>query len=145
MRMVFGAAAATLVVCLSLAGPALGQGLPSDVEDKLGLRKNASRAEVERALSDYQRSGRRLPPETEQKLRVWMSRQGSDDGPRRGSGGFSGPGSPGRPSDFGGPPRRSERDYERDDYRDRCERRAERRGLHGREFRDYVRWCLERG
>ena len=76
MRMVFAAAAAALAVCLSLTGPALAQGLPSDVEDKLGLRKNASRAEVERALSDYQRSGRRLPPETEQKLRVWMSRAG---------------------------------------------------------------------
>jgi hypothetical protein len=132
MRMI-----AALVVGLGLVGPALGQGLPSDVEQKLGLRKNASPAEVERALSDYQRSGRRLPSDTEQKLRIWLSQQ------RAG---------PGRPGDFSGPPRRYDRDYDRrsyergyEDLRDRCERRAERRGLDGRDFRRYVRDCLDRG
>ena len=139
MRMI-----AALVIGLSLAGPAFGQGVPSDVEQKLGQRKNASPAEVERALSDYQRSGRRLPPETERKLREWLSRGGSDDGYRGRPGG-----GPGRPGDFAGPPRRYERDYDRGydrgDLRDRCERRAERRGLYGYEFRQFVRSCLERG
>ena len=114
MRMICGVA---LVVSLSLVGPAFGQGLPSDVEDKLGLRKNASPAEVERALSDFSRSGRRLPPDTERKLQIWLRQQRA--------------GGPGR-------------DYNEGDLQDRCERRAERRGLRGSEFRQYVRWCLER-
>jgi hypothetical protein len=45
----------------------------------------------------------------------------------------------GGPGGFAGEPR----------YRDRdrlghCERRAHQRGLDGREFRRYVRWCLDR-
>jgi hypothetical protein len=139
MRMVYGAAVTALVVGLSLSGPALGQGLPSDVEEKLGLRKNASPAEVQRALSDLERSGRRLPRETEHKLRAWLGRQGSDDRYE---------GRHGRPfrtdPGWAGPPRGYYQEYG-GDHRARCERRAERRGLRGYEFRDFMRWCLERG
>jgi hypothetical protein len=109
---------AALVLSLGLVGPAFGQGVPSDVEDKLGLRKNASPAEVERALSDFSRSGRRLPPDTERKLQIWFRQQRAGGGSGRG--------------------------YNEGDLRDRCERRAERRGLRGYEFRQYVRSCLER-
>jgi hypothetical protein len=133
MRMVYGAA--VLLVGLTLAGSALSQGLPSDVENKLGLRKNASPAEVERALADYQRSGRRLSSDTEQKLRAWL-RQRSDVDQRRAG-----------PSDRGweGPRRRlDDDDLDGDDRLARCERRAERRGLDGREFARYVRSCLQR-
>jgi hypothetical protein len=134
MRMIYGAA--VLLAGLTLAGSALSQGLPSDVEDKLRVRKNASPAEVERALSDLHRSGRRLSPDTEQKVRAWL-RQRSDGDDRRA-------GSSDRRSD--GPRRRldDDDDVNGGDRVARCERRAERHGLDGNEFARFVRSCIQR-
>jgi hypothetical protein len=119
MRLVCAVTAAALLVGLALTAqasapsaqgptvpdavrntpPRLSQNLPSDVEQKLGIRPNS--ANRDRRGVEYR---------------------------------YNGPGGPG--GAFGGPGYR--------DRRDQCERRALQRGLDGREFRRFVRWCMDR-
>jgi hypothetical protein len=82
----------------------LSQGLPSDVEQRLGIPPNS-------ANRGYRGRGG-IPSDVEQQMR---RRQFGDWGV------------------FGG-----------DDRLARCQARAHRRGLDGREFRRFVRYCMDR-
>jgi hypothetical protein len=146
MKVVRGAAIAALIVGLPLVAQAsappapgahaplvsagssairLSQGIPSDVEQKLGIPPNASRRhDVERRYR-----GRGLPSDVEQKLGIRRNVP-SDHEQRRRHYGRSDRGWAGPPVYF-------------DDRRAQCERRAHRRGLYGYEFARYVRWCVQ--
>jgi hypothetical protein len=87
----------------------LSQGLPSDVEQRMGIRPNSANRDRRGGVpSDWEQHGRRggVPSDWEQ--------HGYRAGPR-----FS-------------------------DRRHYCEQRALRRGLDGREFQRFVRYCVDR-
>jgi hypothetical protein len=111
--------------------------LPSDLEQKLGIRPNSG--------SDYERGRRPLPSDVEQKLGLRPNSNTDQRSHERG----------GRSSgwqDFGAGARRSNDDgprrygyEERWSPQEACERQAYRQGLYGSELRRYMRWCLSRG
>ena len=100
----------------------LSQGLPSDVEQRMGIRPNSGNRDRRGGVpSDWEQRNRRggVPSDWEQR-----SRRG------------------GVPSDweqhgYRAGPRFSDR-------RHSCEQRALRRGLDGREFRRFVHYCMDR-
>jgi hypothetical protein len=88
------------------AATRLSQNLPSELEQRLGIRPNSANPEYRR--------GRGVPSDFEQRRGY---RRGYGDGY---GGGYRGEGA------------------------ERCEGLAYRRGLVGREFRRFVRYCMER-